>query len=240
MKLKIVTIILSTLLLSACLYPNEQRTENQATNEEQLNRVQDAVHEYQELHNGLLPIQTRDQETPLLIKYPVNFNLLKEENLLGETPGNAFEQGGVYSYVIVDPEDEAIVKVADTRISQKLRSVNYEINMYRSKNGHPPYGESVGDGYFKLNEDRINMNVEPVVTSPYTNQELDIIMSRSGEAVVDYRPEVYQLLEREGIDSYEGDLRYLLLDYYPIVPAYSPKMILENDQIELTSEIDDD
>ncbi|MDQ0350865.1 hypothetical protein J2R98_000668 [Alkalibacillus filiformis] len=105
MKLKIIFLLVFTLLLSGCLYPNERMQENQATNEEQLAAVQQAVEEFRERNNGILPIHTRDQDTPLFIKYPVNFNALKEENILGETPGNAYEQGGYYSYVIVDPRE---------------------------------------------------------------------------------------------------------------------------------------
>ncbi|GAA0458875.1 hypothetical protein [Alkalibacillus silvisoli] len=233
MKTKIVLIMISTLMLQACLFPNERLQENQGTNEEQLETVQQAVDEYRERHNGILPIQTREHDTPLFIKYPVNFSVLKEENILGETPGNAFEQGGYYSYVIVDPKDEVLVQVSDVRISQSLRSINYEINMYRNNHGNPPYGESIGDGIFRINEDRINLREDTVVTSPYTGGELDVVMTTQGEAVVDYRPDIYQLMEREGIESYDGDIRYLLLEYYPIVPAYSPEMYFKDGEIKL-------
>ncbi|WP_027964471.1 hypothetical protein [Halalkalibacillus halophilus] len=240
MKKLLIVLLVSSIFLSGCLYPNERLTENQATNQEQLDRIQDAVHDYQESQNGLLPIQTRDQETPLLIKYPIDFNLLRDNNLIGETPGNSFEQGGIYSYVIVKPEDEAIVKVSDTRITQKLRTINYEIQLYRSNNTYPPYGQSLGNGFFTIDTERMNMSEEPVVESPYNGTELDIIMTTEGEAVVDYRSDVYQLLEEEEIDSYDGDLRELLLEYYPIVPTYGTAMILDDGQINLDEQSEDD
>ncbi|MDV2580834.1 hypothetical protein [Alkalibacillus haloalkaliphilus] len=233
MKLKIITLLTFTVLLSGCLYPNERMQENQATNDEQLAAVQQAVEEFSERNNGILPIHTRDQDTPLFIKYPVNFNSLKEENILGETPGNAYEQGGYYSYVIVHPREEPTVQVSDVRVTQTLRSINYEINIYRNNAGNPPYGESLGNGLFTINQDRVNLRDEPNVTSPYTGQELDVVMTTQGEAVVDYRPDVYQLMESEGIDEYDGDLRYLLIEHYPIVPAFSPEMYLEDGQIVL-------
>lgn len=42
-------------------------------------------------------------------------------------------------------------------------------------------------------------------------------------------------MEEEGIEEYEGDLRYLLTEHYPIVPAYSPAMFLDNGEIILES-----
>ena len=73
------------------------------------------------------------------------------------------------------------------------------------------------------------------VDSPYTEQTLDLVIGKGGEAKVDFRPDVYQLMEEEGIEEYEGDLRYLLTEHYPIVPAYSPAMFLDNGEIILES-----
>ncbi|WP_411953332.1 hypothetical protein ACKXGF_08365 [Alkalibacillus sp. S2W] len=230
---KLLVIIIGLSMLSACLYPNEQRSENQVSNEQQLSRVQQAVDQFREQENGILPIETRDQNTPLFIKYPVNFTPLIDQNYLGEIPANSFEEGGYYSYVILDPEDTAEVKVSDVRVTQSLRSVNYDINLYQNENGHPPYGESIGDGVFTINEEHIDLQDSLSVSSPYSSQSLDIIMTSQAEAAIDYRPDVYRLLEEEGIETYEGDLRYLLLDHYPIVPAYSPEMYLEDGEIIL-------
>ena len=61
--MRILLLIFSSILLTGCLYPNDQLTENQATNDEQLNRVQEAVDEYRKATDGLLPIETKDQNT---------------------------------------------------------------------------------------------------------------------------------------------------------------------------------
>ncbi|MET3682342.1 hypothetical protein ABID56_000421 [Alkalibacillus flavidus] len=230
---KLSVIILALSLLSACLYPQEQRRDNQVSNDEQLDRVQQAVDSYREQENGLLPIETRDQDTPLFIKYPIDFTPLMEQNIIGEVPSNSFQEGGYYSYVIVDPEESAEVKVADARVTQTLRSVNYEIHTYRNENGHPPYGETIGDGVFTINEEHVDTVDGLTVNSPYSNQQLDVVMTTQADVLVDYRPDVYRLLEEENIDEYEGDLRYLLLEHYPIVPAYSPEMYLENGNVVL-------
>ncbi|MGP4071949.1 hypothetical protein ACTWQB_05285 [Piscibacillus sp. B03] len=231
MKLKLITIILMTLILSACLYPDSQREEQTPTNDEQLQEVQQAVHQYRDQNNGLLPIKNRDQDTPLFIKYPVDFSKLKEANIMGQPPANSYERGGAYSYVILDPEDETTVKVSDVRVNQELRSVNYEINLYRNESLYPPYGEMLFKNYFKLDHEALSSREPLTVRSPYTREELEIIISVDGQPLVDYRPDVYKLLDEKGIEKYDGDLRDLLIDEYPIVPTYSPPMILEDGEI---------
>ncbi|GEL76149.1 hypothetical protein [Tenuibacillus multivorans] len=236
MKLKLLFILVSTLLLSACLYPDEQRVEQMPTNEEQLQQVQNAVNQYKEQNGGLLPIKNSDMDTPIFIKYQIDFNTLKNANIMGQAPGNSFERGGVYSYVIINPEEETEVKVSDVRINQKLRSVNYEINLYRNEHLYPPYGETIGRNYFKIDTERMDVDEPFTVNSPYTGQKLDIIINAQGRALVDYRPDVYRLLEEENITEYEGDLRYLLTDHYPMVPAYSPPMKLIDGNVEFSSQ----
>ncbi|MFD2640341.1 hypothetical protein [Piscibacillus salipiscarius] len=232
MKLKLgIILVITSVILSACLYPDSQRVENTPTNDEQLEQVQNAVHQYQEQHNGLLPIKNRDQNTPLFIKYPIDFNKLKESNIMGQPPANSYERGGAYSYVIIDPENKAIVKVSDVRVNQKLRTVNYEINLYRNENLYPPYGEMLFKNYFKLDYESLGIDQPFTVKSPYTRNKLDVIINAKGQALVDYRPDVYKLLEENNIESYDGDLRNLLVQEYPLVPTYSPPMYLEDGEI---------
>ncbi|TFB23960.1 hypothetical protein E3U55_03870 [Filobacillus milosensis] len=231
MKLKLSIIILTTLLLQACLYPDSQKVENAPTNDEQLNEVQQAVNQYKDQNGGLLPIKNRGQQTPIFIKYPIDFTKLSDANILGQPPGNSYERGGPYSYVILDPENEVEVKVADVRVNQKLRSINYEINIYRNENLYPPYGEMINKGYFNINLEAIELDEVPTVKSPYSGQKLEIIINHEGKPLVDYRPDVYRILEKENINEYDGDLRYLLTDHYPIVPSYSPPMSLVDGEI---------
>ncbi|MGM8213980.1 hypothetical protein ACLIA0_00240 [Bacillaceae bacterium W0354] len=235
-KIKLLLLLVILTVLSACLYPDERLKQNMPTNDEQLERVQAAVHEYRDRQNGLLPILTRDSDVDLFVKYPVDFNKLKELNILGETPKNAYEQGGYYTYVIVDPEDEALVKVVDVRLTQKLRSINYEITLYRNKNIYPPFANKIFDDYFEIDKNKINNKDDLTVTSPYSGTELDVIINLDGEALVDYRPDVYQLIQEHQIESYDRDLRYLLTEYYPFTPAYSPPMILEDGKVIFTDE----
>ncbi len=231
MKLKVIGILFLTMMLTACLYPDDQKVDHQPTNDEQLEEVQQAVHQYKEQNNGLLPIKNRDQDTPVYIKYPIDFNTLKEANIMGQPPANSYERGGAYSYVIVDPEGEAAVKVSDVRVNQQLRSINYDINLYRNKNLYPPYGDMIFKNYFELDHDSLEEKEPLKVKSPYTRDELDVIINVDGQPLVDYRPDVYKLLEEQGISEYDGDLRDLLVEEYPMVPSYSPPMVLEDGEI---------
>ncbi|RPF55762.1 hypothetical protein [Aquisalibacillus elongatus] len=232
MKLKLVFIIFITLILSACLYPEERKMENTPTNDEQLEEVQQAVLEYRERHTGLLPIKNSDENTPFYIKYAIDFKTLQDENILGQPPSNSYENGGQYSYVIIDPEDDTEVKVSDVRVNQDLRSINYEINLYRNKAIVPPYGKKINQDYFEINLDKMNIDEPFTVVSPYSNRELEVIIDHEGQPLVDYRPDVYQMLEEEDISQYEGDLRELLVEQHPIVPTYSPPMVLEDGEIQ--------
>ena len=231
--MRILLLIFSSILLTGCLYPNDQLTENQATNDEQLNRVQEAVDEYRKATDGLLPIETKDQNTPIFIKYPIDFQVLREKGIMGEVPSNSFAGGGAYSYVLINPENDPTVKVVDARITQRLRTVNYQINLYRNEHDFAPFGDRLGKGVFSIDQEKLRLKDGYTVDSPYTEQTLDLVIGKGGEAKVDFRPDVYQLMEEEGIEEYEGDLRYLLTEHYPIVPAYSPAMFLDNGEIIL-------
>src|SRR5690625_398929 len=180
-------IILMIALLSGCLYPDELRNQNMPTNDEQLEQIQRAVESFQEQQNGLLPILTRDYDTDVFIRYPIDFNRLKEANLIGETPKNAFEQGGYYTYVIIHPEDDPLVKVIDVRLTQALQKINHDINLYRQRNFYPPYEEVLFQNYFTIDESKLNSKERLTVTSPYTNMDLEVILNEDGEALVDYR-----------------------------------------------------
>src|SRR5699024_6827965 len=89
---------------------------------------------YQEQMDGLLPIKTKDADTPIFEKYVVDFDLLKEMQVLAEVPGNAFENGGSYQYVIIHAEEGPQVKIIDVKSVYELRLYYIKIYTYRSKN----------------------------------------------------------------------------------------------------------
>ncbi|MBX0356212.1 hypothetical protein [Halobacillus sp. Nhm2S1] len=219
----------TALLLSGCLYPQSNLAKNQVPNDQQLEMVQNAVDTYQEKKNGLLPIKTKDQDTPIFQKYPIEFSKLKEMNLLSDLPGTSFENGGHYQYVIIHPETDPTVKVLDLRTTEEVRSLQVKVKFYRDNNKYPPFGDFVAPGVYELDHEKIGMDEPPMVNSPYSDQKLPVYLDEQGRVYIDYRKDLYTYL-REEEHSYEQgeDIRYLLTDHTPIVPAYSTTYTVEN------------
>ena len=66
-------IVLSGAILSGCLYPGSKI--NQKPHEKQLLEVQEAVDEFRQDNDNLLPIKNKDQETDKYIKYLIDLKL---------------------------------------------------------------------------------------------------------------------------------------------------------------------
>ncbi|SET89959.1 hypothetical protein SAMN05421676_11083 [Salinibacillus kushneri] len=227
--------------LSGCLYPEEELKKNQVPDDMQLEMVQEAVTNYKNDHNGQLPIKTRDAGTPIFIKYPINFKTLKQNGYLSSTPGNAFEQGGHYQYVIIHPETKATVKLVDLRLSETLRELSFKLEVYRNEHIYPPFGEDVASGLYKIDIDKLGLEQPPVVKSPYTGQNLPIYMDTNGELVIDYRKDLYQVIQEYEHDYKTGDdIRYLLAEHYPFVPAYSMPFTIQDDEPVFQSTVNDE
>ncbi len=128
-------------MLVGCMYPRENMKRNEVPYEDQLQMVQKAVDTYKEQNNGLLPIKTRDMNTPLYQKYPIDFQKIAPR-YIPEAPGNAYESGGVYQYVLVDVETNPMVKLIDVRMAEKIRDITLKLRMYRDEHQYPPYKKS--------------------------------------------------------------------------------------------------
>ena len=113
--------IIGLFVLSGCLYPREMRVENQMPVAERVEWVQEAVEAYHE-DTGVFPIQTKDAQTPLYEKYPLDFQKLVPK-YLPYIPGDAFEAGGKYQYVLVDPETEPKVRLLDIETAQIVADI---------------------------------------------------------------------------------------------------------------------
>ena len=57
-----------SIFLSGCLYPNDQLAKNNVPYDVQLNLVQQAVEQYAEMNQGRVPINTKENETPIFEK----------------------------------------------------------------------------------------------------------------------------------------------------------------------------
>lgn len=225
--------LLAILLLTGCLYPKGELTQNKVPNEDQLEMVQQSVEKYQEKTNGLMPIKTKESDTPIFEKYLIDFNLLKDQNVLSEIPGNAYEKGGIYQYTLITPEDNPQVKLIDLRMTEAIRKVNVKLDIYRSKNTYPPFGDEIEKGLYTIDYKQLGFTSEQYVVSPYSNENLPIIMDTNGKLYVDYRIDLNDALEKYDHDYTEGeDIRFILADNTPFAPAYAlPYTILDGEPV---------
>lgn len=217
----------SVFLLTGCMYPDSELTENQLPYEDQLNSVQQAVEKYQEASGGLLPIKTRDQDVDQYIKYPIEFEKIVPA-YLGKTPPNAYESGGVFQYVIMDVEENPTVKLVDLRIADKIRDLRIKIGI----NGYGPIDVKVAENVYTLNYEVMGFKEEQTVPSPYSDVSLPLVASGDGNVYIDYSIDLSRILREEKPDVKPGeDIRFLLVDKYPILPAYSlPYTVNENNE----------
>jgi len=227
----LIVLMMMLILLTGCLYPKSELAKNQIPNEQQLEMVQQAVKQYKEETDGLVPIKTKDSDSPLYEKYLIDFSLLKETQLLSEIPATAYENGGVYQYVILTPDDDPQVKLIDLRTTEKLREINVKLDIYRSKNMYPPFGPQIEKGVYQINYEKLGFTSEPYVVSPFTRNNLPFVMDETGEVFIDYRIDLREALEQYPHDFKENeDIRTILTDNYPFVPAYSLPYTIKNDE----------
>ncbi|MET3696123.1 hypothetical protein SAMN05877753_102344 [Bacillus oleivorans] len=214
---KLMGIIVLASFLSGCLYPDSERSQNQIPYIDQLESVQNAIDQFQADQGGLLPIKTKEGDTPIYQKYLVDFGKLVPK-YMPEPPGNSFENGGVYQYVLVNVEKDPTVKVFDLRISEQINEIALKIRV----NGYPPYKEALAYNVYSLDFSKIGYREAPTVKSPYTGIELPFVINGQGELFVDYRTDLYKALKEHSHHLNPGeDIRSILLDSSVFVPAYS-------------------
>lgn len=223
----ILGIVVAGCLLSGCLYPQEKKVENKVPYEEQIASVQQAVIKFQEASGGLLPIKTREMDTPLYQKYPIDFSQLYPK-YMESPPGNAYESGGVFQYVLIDVEDQPTVKVFDLRIAEKISQIQIRIQAQ----GYPPFKDHIAGDLYTLDQKKIGYKEEQFITSPYTQNNLPLMVDGKGNIYVDYISDIYQALQKEKKTYKNGDdIRGILLKESSIVPAFSvPYTVDENNE----------
>jgi hypothetical protein len=219
MKIKMLGLILviTAALLSGCMYPKEELTQNQIPYKDQVHAVQTAVDDFKRDNGGILPIKTKEAETPIYQKYPIEFKKISPK-YIAEPPGNAYENGGIFQYVLVDVETNPTVKLLDLRMTETIRELKLRIKT----KGYPPYKTQIAKNVFSLDYKKLGYETAPFVVSPYTNQNLSLVITGSAEVYVDYRPDLYQKLKNSDIVVKPGeDIRSILVKDSMFVPAYS-------------------
>ncbi len=235
----ILIMFMSIGVLSGCLYPEKERAGNRVPYEDQLASVQTAVDQYRKAENGLLPIKTRDMSTPIYRKYPIDFNKLIPA-YMQDAPGNSFESGGIYQYVLINVETEPEVKLIDLQIAEYIRELKVNLNLYRQKHGYPPYKEVLANGRYSLDYEKLGYSSPPKVPSPYSDSFLPLIVDNKGEVFVDYRIDLNRKLQSGDYDfKYGDDIRSILVEESPFVPAFSvPYTIKDGEPVFLTEDTD--
>ncbi|MFK2824222.1 hypothetical protein QYG89_00755 [Bacillus sp. B190/17] len=222
-----VMLVLTAVLTSGCMYPQDQLAENQIPYEDQIQTVQSAVNQFKEENGGILPIKNKEVDTPLYEKYPIDFKKLVPQ-FMAEPPGNAFESGGIFQYALVDVENNPTVKLIDLRMAEQIRDVQMRI---RSQ-GYPPFKKTITNNVYSLDFKKLGYKEEPYVVSPYTNHNLPLVISGDGRIYVDYSSDLYAVLKESGQKMKKGeDIRPLLLEDSPFAPAFSLPYTV-NDQNE--------
>lgn len=223
MKLKMALLFFAmTIFLSGCFYPNDRRVEHQMPHPDQIELVQSSIDQYRE-KTGVLPIQTKEADTPIFEKYVIDFHKLIQQRYMDRAPSHSFEEGGVFQYVLVDVETDPKVKLIDLRLSNEVRSLQMRVNDYLRRNTYLPVDQVIEGGYFTLDYNKLNLKPVPLVQSPFSRQYLPFVADQDGRIGIDYRLDLYQAIQdREGLSALEGeDIRFVLVEETHFVPVHS-------------------
>ena len=220
--------------MAGCMLPEEEKAQNQISDESQIQMVQNAVEQYQEDSDGLLPIKTVENQRDYL-QYQIDFEQLVPD-YLSERPGNAYEMGGKYQYVIIDAEEDPEVKLADLTLTDEIRSLTIRLD---AMGEHVELDEQVGPNVYQLDLQYYNLSENPVVTSPYTGTSLNVFYNGGQQFLIDYREEIGKIIHDNDLEFETGeDVRHVLYEYTPIVPIYSPEITVDeaNNPIFMTNQ----
>lgn len=236
-KLKVIIVAMCTLLfLTGCMYPQADKKELETADELNLTLVQNAVDAFRKDTGGLLPIKTRDQNTDQYIKYPIDFEKLVNEQFLDKMPANSFEKGGIFQYVIWKAESEnPVVKVVDLQQAEAVR----EVSILKGVNGFVPIADNIHGNVYQIAYEEMGLAAAPSVSSPYSSTNLPLVIKGTGEICVDYSIELQRIIDEDQPKVKKGeDIRYLLEDKYPILPAYSTAYVLnDNNEVEFFDDL---
>ncbi len=234
----LITSVTAMLLLSGCFLPAEERAENRVAYPDQLQAVQQAVEQFQ-TDTGVLPIKNFEETTSLYNRYVVDFNQLIPR-YIQNPPGTAFENGGVFQYVLVNVEEEPEVKVIDLTSMREIQQMQSRLNDYMREHDYAPIEEVLDHGLFLLDYEALKYDSPPYVRSPYFETSLPLLLTNEGEIIIDYRIDINIALQEYDHKAEEGeDLRPILYQNAPFVPARSiPYSLDENGEPKYDMELE--
>jgi hypothetical protein len=224
-------VLLLPLFLSGCVYGNQIKQQNSPATGEFINVVQGAVDQYIQ-RNGVPPIQNKEADTPIYEKYLVDFTKLRNYNMISTVPANAFENGGTAIYVLVNVETKPQVKLMDLPSYQRMVELQREVDLYIKNTGKLPKGKSVSEHFYLLAGDKFTKK-KTQIQSPYSRQDLNVVIHDTGRIAIDYTPELLKAMNKSGLKQTSDttiDLRSFLVEQAFFVPAWSYPYHWNNDQ----------
>lgn len=217
-KLVISLTILSS-LLSGCLYPDERRAENQIPSTFFVEATQKAIEQFQK-DTAVLPIVTKSLDTPIFEKYEIDFRKMIPK-YMPDVPGNAFEKGGVYKYVLIDVDTKPTVKLIHLTAVSTVADVQSEVDRYKGHFEKLPVLADLGNGYYSIDHERLGLKTWQVPSTMGTYL-LPLVMNAEGQVGIDYASDIAQLLRDTKVTVPEKtDPRYVLARNSMFVPAKS-------------------
>jgi hypothetical protein len=224
-----ITLVALTMLLSGCLYPDENLKQN-VPPKEAVRNVQAAVDQYFE-ELGLLPIANSDQDVPKYEKFKLDFKKLQSKGYLAAIPMAAFENGGNYYFLIIDEETDPTVKLMDIVTYQRINDVQSWVKQYRDSRGSFPAGDEMYPGFYTIDYESMGRNA-PELRSVFSGTLLSAIMDKNGIVYTDYGIDLMQLLQKnDDLQATDDtDLREWLVDASDFVPVKSPEYRLQGSE----------
>ena len=229
-KRTIILLLSLVFLLTGCMYPSDnQDVSGNVPYAEHIESIQKAVDAYQENSGGMLPIKTTELETDIYIKYPIDFSKLVP-SYTEKIPSTAYEKGGIFQYVLVDVEENPTVKLVDLRAAERIRELNLRKNINNGYIPHKP--EAIGNNVYEIDYKAMGFKDQITIKSPYSDTFLPLIVGGDGNFYVDYSIDLHRLLNEKEVDVKPGDdIRKLLVEISPVLPAYSlPYTVNENNE----------
>ncbi|HET7578563.1 MAG TPA: hypothetical protein VFK33_04705 [Bacillales bacterium] len=206
--------------LSACGYTGNPEVQDHVY-KAQLNTVQQAVDQFQK-DTGVLPIKTRDQKTPLYQKYPIAFENRLIPKYLPDAPENAYMNGGLFEYVLVNAEKDPTVKVIDLTTVQVVQKLQRRVNFFEHQHHYTPTQGTIGPKRYKLYYKSLGYDQPPYVKSPFTGYQLGFVVGPDSKVHIDYRKDLNAFMKKYRASYKPGqDIRNILVQHSPFVPVDS-------------------
>ncbi|GGF87877.1 hypothetical protein [Paenibacillus abyssi] len=209
---------LCAVLMTGCLYPEENRAQNMASTRDAVIYMQSVIDQYQQ-QTGVLPIKNSTPDTPKYEKYVIDLAKLQRMQYIGDLPSVSFENGGRFYFLLLDEDTKPTVKLMDLVSFQAVNDIQSWVNDYQRRNNTLPVGDEAYPGFFRIDYGALGKK-EPAITSLYSGTTLSTMMDGQGIVYIDYGIDLMRTIERNSLaPEPEQDLREFLAAEYDFVPV---------------------